>query len=285
MNTSCLINGQNTDLLPVSDRGLQYGDGLFETIRVDNGKPLRWKRHMQRLTLGCEKLNLPLPDVYLLLDEAKLLCQEKDKAVLKIIYTRGSGSRGYSYDDNMKTTRILQCYDWPKKLVQNTGSGVELRISETRLSQNAQLAGIKHLNRLEQVLARSEWDSNQPEIYDAIMLDSDDYVIECTMHNIFYIKDECLVTPDLSLCGVSGIIRDLIIEYYNDAGMNVKVTSFSLPELLTADEVFITNSLGGVIPVGKINESQFTTWPQSETTQSDETTQCETISKFVQQSN
>ena len=281
MKQLCLINGKQTDLLPVSDRGLQYGDGLFETISVINGKPLRWQRHMQRLTLGCDKLDLPCPDVQLLLDEATQLCQQicqetcqqSEKLVLKIIVTRGSGGRGYGYDADMAATRILQCYPWPDYSERDIESGVELRLSQTRLAQNVQLAGLKHLNRLEQVLARSEWSADKSEIYDAIMLDNNDNVIECTMHNLFFIKDKVLHTPDLSLCGVSGVIRDMIVEYYNNEGMDVQVHSFTLSELLAADEVFITNSLRGVIPVRKVNESLFSTWPQ-----------CEKISHFVQQS-
>ena len=195
-----LINGHISERLSAQDRGLQYGDGVFETIAVRQKELLCWEPHYRRLKTGCDFLGIDCPSSSLLINEAAQLEYNSELAVLKIIITRGQGGRGYRPPvPKTPATRILGLYPWPDYPEENYIQGVKTKICQTRLGHNPQLAGIKHLNRLEQVLARSEWD--QPEIAEGLMLDIDDNVIEGTMSNLFIIKDQKLMTPDLSQCG------------------------------------------------------------------------------------
>ena len=176
-----LINGQDSGTLSAQDRGLLYGDGLFETLAIRKGVPLRWERHLQRLMLGCERLGIPCPDVTALTLESLALCKGHDRALLKLIVTRGVGGRGYRAPAQPQATRILTCHPWPDYPADAARDGVRVRLCRTRLAQQPALAGIKHLNRLEQVLARAEW--NDEEIAEGLLFDREDHVIEATMSN------------------------------------------------------------------------------------------------------
>lgn len=255
-----LINGEETDLISISDRSVNYGDGLFETLKIDKGEPVFWQRHLKRLFESCDRLMLPRPDEQLLFKEVRLLSQSTSKGVLKIIYTRGTGDRGYRIPQSACPTRILSVYDWPQHAAADPAAGVEIRVCNTRLSTNPLVAGLKHLNRIEQVMARSEWPQGD-RIYEGLMLDYNDYVIECTSSNLFIVRDKLLVTPDLSGCGVSGIIRGLIIDSAAEQNLEVQISNVTLPDLLQADEVFICNSVAGIVPVCCIENTRFTSWP------------------------
>ena len=248
-----LINGQAESSIAVTDRGLQYGDGLFETIAVINSQFPLWERHMRRLKRGCEKLSLSCPDDELLLEEATELVRDissnKIKLVLKIIITRGIGERGYIYSDN-RPTRIISCSAWPEYPLENWQKGIRVHICSTRLAQQPALAGIKHLNRLEQVIARNEWQDK--DIAEGIMLDQDDNVIEGTFSNLFLVNNGCLQTPDLSLNGVTGVMRDYIMEQADNQDIKIEITKIKLDDVLDADEVFVCNSLIGIWPVVEI---------------------------------
>ena len=148
-----LVNGKAVDCVPTLDRGLLYGDGLFETIAVSGGKLCFWEPHMQRLQAGCERLGMALVDAAQLAQECSLLIQESQQAVIKIIITRGSGGRGYRLPEQPHSTRIIQLHDWPAWPADCTECGINTRICSTLLGHNSSLAGIKHLNRLEQVMA------------------------------------------------------------------------------------------------------------------------------------
>jgi len=144
-----LINGQKTDNINVRDRGLHYGDGLFETMAVIDGCCPFWERHMQRLQRGCHRLSLPVPDIALLEAEAQQLIKNETRGVLKLIISRGEGGRGYRYPESTCTTRILISYPWPDYPAQNWQEGVAVRFCDTTLARQPQLAGLKHLNRLD----------------------------------------------------------------------------------------------------------------------------------------
>ncbi len=252
MATSVLINGEASTELAVQDRGLHYGDGAFETIAVQDGKPLCLDAHLQRLIHCCDRLGIPLnADPELFSEEADALIRDLDRAVLKIIVTRGPGGRGYAPPAEVNATRILATYPWPEFPIQTTEEGIATRICETRYGHNPQLAGMKHLNRLEQVMARAEW--NNPEIAEGIVLDVAGNVIEGTMSNLFYIANEQIYTPDLSNCGINGIVRQKLIELEG----KVHVVTTRLDELLNAEEVFICNSIIGLWPVTRIDVHQF----------------------------
>lgn len=247
MHLHCLINGMPGDLLTVSDRGLHYGDGLFETVAVRNGICEFWDRHMQRLLRGCERLRIPAPDESLLADETARLAQDASRAVLKILITRGSGGRGYRVPEPAAPTRILRLTEWPDYPADNATQGIRLRLCTQRLGSNPSLAGLKHLNRLEQVLARLEWDD--PVIAEGVVLDHAGNVIEGTFSNVFMVKNGTLITPRLDQCGVAGVLRGEVMELAVLEGIVCEERRLPLAELYTADEMFLTNSLIGIWPV------------------------------------
>lgn len=249
------INGLPATQIEASDRGLQYGDGLFETIAVVGGVPQHLERHLQRLENGCQRLSIPVPDHALLHAEIGQLLEQNSNSpcVLKLMVTRGSGGRGYRPPAEIKPTRILSISPWPD--YPDVAQGVQLRLCKTRLGLNPALAGIKHLNRLEQVMARNEW--SDPEVAEGIMMDGEGHLIEGTISNLFLVIDGRLHTPDLSSCGVNGIMRSLVIDQQKKAGKEVVIRSIHQSELSQADELFCTNSLIGIWPVRQIDNMQF----------------------------
>ena len=252
-----LINGESKEHIEISDRGLQYGDGLFETIEVRDGIAVFLERHLERLNSGCQQLYIPFPGVELLGSEARALCHQwtSARAVLKIIVTRGSGGRGYRQPDVIQATRVLSLHPYPDYPENHPEKGIVARFCTTRLGLNPSLAGVKHLNRLEQVMARSEW--NDPTIQEGLMLDINDHVIEGTMTNLFYIKNNSLYTAALTQSGVAGIMRRIIMTLSADHGLSVIEHEFTKNELLSADEVFVCNSLIGVWPIKQIETVNF----------------------------
>lgn len=262
--SSILVNGREADQISVLDRGFQYGDGLFETIHIVAGKPQYWQQHMERLSDGCLRLQLPVPEFSILQHEAEILCGEIDEAVLKIIITRGKGGRGYAMDESVESTRVLAMYPAPQYPEGCWSEGVVVRVCETRLGLNPALAGIKHLNRLEQVLACAEWDSTDPhsaDIHEGLMLDINNNVIEGTKSNLFCVKNGELYTPDLSLCGVKGIIREQVIKIAKQAGLAVHEKQMELSDLNQAEEIFLCNSLVGLWPVRLLEDRPFKPGP------------------------
>jgi 4-amino-4-deoxychorismate lyase len=250
-----LINGENNSQLPISDRGFQYGDGLFETIEVLNSRPVFMEQHCQRLILGCKKLLIPLPDKQLLLTEALSLSQNCAKGVLKIIITRGSGGRGYKPPEVIEPTRVLSLHPYPDYPASFQQYGITARFCQQRLGLNPTLAGLKTLNRLEQVLARAEW--NTSEIQEGLMLDLNGYVIEGTMSNLFFVKNRVIYTSLLTYSGIAGILRDFVLQTAPQLGMTVEYGFFTPEQVLAADELFITNSIIGIWGIKKLEQQSF----------------------------
>ncbi|TRW89506.1 aminodeoxychorismate lyase [Candidatus Methylobacter oryzae] len=260
-----LINGESKNHIEISDRGFQYGDGLFETIEVRDGQAVFLERHLERLNSGCQRLHIPFLDTELLRCEAGRLCREwtrgqhSFRAVLKIIVTRGSGGRGYRQPDTIQPTRVLSLHPYPDYPQIYSEQGIVARICTSRLGLNPSLAGIKHLNRLEQVMARAEW--NDSSIQEGLMLDFDEHVIEGTMTNLFYIKNNNLYTAILTQTGVAGIMRGVIMMLAADHGLSVVEHTFTKNQLLSADEVFVCNSIIGIWPVKQIERTYFSVGP------------------------
>jgi 4-amino-4-deoxychorismate lyase len=256
-----LINGESKELIGISDRGFQYGDGLFETIEVRDGQAVFLVRHLERLSSGCQRLGIPFPGMDLLSLEAKMLCSRgvSNRAVLKIIITRGSGGRGYRQPDVVQPTRVLSLHPYPDYPETYQQQGIITRFCTTRLGLNPTLAGIKHLNRLEQVMARSEW--NDTAIQEGLMLDANGHVIEGTMTNLFYIKNNSLYTAALTQSGVAGIMRGIIMSLSADYSLSVIEHQFTQGELLSADEVFVCNSIIGIWPIRQIGDVHFPVGP------------------------
>ncbi|SEP71341.1 4-amino-4-deoxychorismate lyase [Ectothiorhodospira magna] len=241
-----LVNGQSVDVLPVDDRGLQYGDGLFETLRIQGGRVCHWPLHLERLQEGCQRLGIVMPQRALLEAEASQVAAHYPDGVLKLVVTRGSGPRGYRPPDTPSPTRILIGRQTPASRLCWSRTGVQVRICQMRLSTNPVLAGIKHLNRLEQVLARSEWAEDDQE---GLMLDGDNHVVEGTMTNLFLLQGGRLFTPLLDRCGIAGITRRRIMALAQRRGMACIQSRITLDDLYRADGLFLCNTLIGIWPV------------------------------------
>lgn len=246
-----LVNGEPCTAISVSDRGLLFGDGVFETIAVQDGRPRYWLRHMARLQTGSHRLGIEPPDVADLREQAEQLLSPGRAGILKVIVTRGAGGRGYRIEPGMQPTVIMQLHPWPGY----PAEPARLMVCNLRLGVNPQLAGIKHLNRLEQVLARRECDA--AGMYEGLLLDQDERVIEGTMSNLFIARNGQLLTPDLLRCGVAGVMRSIVLDLVEEAGIDCVVRDIDRATLLQADEVFICNSLLGIVAVEAIDGSRF----------------------------
>ena len=250
-----LVNGHAQDHIAVADRGLHYGDGLFETIAVNGGEPRLWERHWRRLSTGCQRLGIAQPDPEILWEETRRVCTGIDQGVFKIILTRGAGGRGYRPPQTGQATRIMATYPWPAYPEVNWQQGVAVRVCTTRLGRNPALAGTKHLNRLEQVLARSEW--HDPHIAEGLMLDDHGHVIAGTMSNLFIVTAQGLRTPVLAACGVAGVMRSVIFDLAAELNIAWEEAPLRLEDLHRADEVFLTNALIGIWPVRRIEQRDY----------------------------
>lgn len=247
-----LINGQPEDRIDARDRGLQYGDGLFETIAFRNQQLELLDQHLARLLSGTERLKLSLSpsDIDLIKTELKRVTGNLvSDAVIKVMVTRGMGGRGYQYAEHLPVTRIISSHPLPAYPPAHQ-TGVTIRICEQRLAVNPQLAGIKHLNRLEQVLARNEWRDSQ--IAEGLMLDTAGHVVEGTMSNILLFRQGELLTPALNNCGIQGVMRGVLLQKARQLGWSVNETQLTLDDVLQADEWLLCNSIIGIWPVQQV---------------------------------
>ncbi|HKJ18148.1 MAG TPA: aminodeoxychorismate lyase [Xanthomonadales bacterium] len=268
----CLINGEISHSVNPSDRGLNYGDGLFETIRVTAGKPRFWQGHMDRLETGCQRLGIERPNQAVLLREVQTVIAGNPECVVKIVVTRGvpgpSAVRGYAPPKNCSVTRIVSAHLLPSDFhttIEGIGdpndqshsrAGLRLRICSLRLANQPVLAGIKHLNRLEQVMARAEW--NDPEISEGVLLDENDHLVCGTASNIFLVSAGRMLTPRLDRCGVRGVMRSEILKLFSARCEQRRITLDMVPE---ADEVFLCNSVRGIMPVHRIDDWRYNLGP------------------------
>ena len=247
MSPRSWINGVELANLDTADRGLHYGDGLFETLAVFNANPPWFEAHYHRLVAGCERLAIPQPDKRVLLQEVKQAAAGQHRAVIKILLTSGSGGRGYRRPASPEPSRIVMRHAWPGYPDAFWQEGVALTLCQTRLGCNPALAGIKHLNRLEQVLARNEWQNS--DYTEGLMCDVQGNVIEGTMSNVFIVRDKALYTPRVTACGVAGVMRRWILNNAPRLDVEVHEVELSIQDIKQADEVMLTNSLIGLWPV------------------------------------
>ncbi len=250
-----LIDGQLHDQLPVLDRAIHYGDGLFETIRIVGGRPCQWQRHIDRLLLGAERLGIPLPDIDLLAAESAAVSGQQGTGVLKLILSRGPGGRGYAPPIPAKTRRLMLSYPAPSGQEDNRRAGVSVRYCQTPASINPVLAGLKHLNRLDSVLARAEWDD--PKIAEGLMFDVTGALVGGTMSNVFLWDGQRLLTPPVDRAGIAGTVRGLTLELATRLGIACLVTRLDREALDQACGLFLTNSLIGVWPVRELAGRRF----------------------------
>lgn len=250
-----LVDGAPDLGLPVTDRGLSYGDGLFETLLVRDGSPCQWGRHWARLGQGCSRLGLPLPAESLVKDEILELLRESGNGVLRLTVTRGDGGRGYAPPGDAHPRRILLLYPMPEYPSAWISRGVVIRLCRTPAAQNPVLAGLKHLNRLDSVLARAEW--SDPGIAEGLMAGPGGDIIGGTMTNLFLWDGAALKTPPIDRCGVAGTVRALALELATTLGIACEETRLGLDDLLGAKGLFLTNSVLGVWPVRRLDAQDY----------------------------
>lgn len=246
MNPRVLINGAVGEVVPADDRGLRYGDGLFETVWLQAGHAPLWTRHMARLAEGCRRLHMPAPASEQLWHEVLQVTESLSDAVVRITWTRGSGQRGYAPPATPEPLRVVSAASataWPADWYHH---GIAMHLCRTRLAIQPALAGLKHLNRLEQVLARREW--TDPTVAEGLMLDLEDRVVCATSANVFAVFGEQLRTPPVTRCGVAGTARAEWLARHPDT----IVADMSLTDLYAADAVFLTNAVRGIMPVRQL---------------------------------
>lgn len=265
------VDGRPASAIGLGNRGLAYGDGLFETLRVRAGRPKLLERHLERLAHGCARLGLSI-DVPTLRAELLAYGSELIDGVLKLIITRGDSARGYAGDPDAPVRRILQGSPLPQYPMQRQAEGIALYPCSTRLAEQPLLAGLKHLNRLEQVLARAEWHGT--EYAEGLMCDTSGRVIEGVFSNLFMVSEGRLVTPGLTRCGVAGTLRAELIAQSLSGGHPVVVEDVTVEQLANASEVFMCNSVYGIWPVRRYAQLA---WPAGPHTRKLQQMACELL--------
>ncbi|MFA5684783.1 MAG: aminodeoxychorismate lyase [Lysobacteraceae bacterium] len=249
-----LVDGLPADSLPLDDRGLAYGDGLFETMLIHRRQAVWWPPHLARLAEGAQRLGIAMPDAAVWAADRDALLDTlaaDEGAVLKLVLTRGGGARGYAPAPDAPARRLVSLHPAPVVPAAWRTEGITLFECRTRLARQPLLAGIKHLNRLEQVLARAEW--RNPAIAEGLLRDTDGRVIAATAANLFLHRDGRWLTPALRDCGVAGICRAFLL-----AASDAQEGDISQEMLHGADEVFVCNSVRGILPVTRLGERR---WP------------------------
>jgi 4-amino-4-deoxychorismate lyase len=242
------------ETLDYQERGLHYGDGLFETLLKIDGEVPYWQSHYQRLVKGCKQLYLPIPDLSWLENKLTEVTSNTDTCVVKIMVTRGVGGRGLNLPDADQSSVIVLSYPYTRP----GNAALKVSVCDTRLPINPNLSGLKHLNRLDYVLATIELNNKQDKD-EAILCDTEGFIVEGIISNLFFSKDCQLFTPCLLLSGVKGIMRSKIIQHFDKIEESVRIDRFKLDQLLQADEGFLCNSVQGIRPIGSINGQVFET--------------------------
>ena len=246
-----LVNGVATDLLAATDRGLAYGDGVFRTFPVSGGRTRHWHLQYHKLAEDCAALALHCPEESVLAEELQRVCAAHPECNVKIMVTRGSGERGYAPPQPAAPRHVVIASPPSRHPAEFSREGVRIRICSTRVAAQSRLAGVKHLNRLENVLARMEW--SDPAVAEGLMLDAEGNVVGGTMTNLFMVDDEGLATPDLSNCGVAGVTRARVLAGASRHGVNCRIEPLPLNRVLDARELILVNSVIGAWPVRDID--------------------------------
>lgn len=240
---------QAVPAVEAGDRGLAYGDGLFETMRVARGRLPWWPAHHARLQRGAAALGLAAPPRdWLEAELSALLAGAPAEGVLKLVLTRGAGGRGYSPHDACEPSLLLSLHPLPAAI----DGPLVLRWCTLRMALQPALAGIKHLNRLEQVLARAEW--HDPGVHEGLLLDARGRVACATAANVFARIGGRWLTPRVEECGVAGIARAWVLANAPDAAE----AELSPADVESADALFLCNAVRGILPVGRLGERR---WP------------------------
>ncbi|MFC3151591.1 aminodeoxychorismate lyase [Litoribrevibacter euphylliae] len=246
----------SSDSVPLNNRGFAYGDGFFETMLFRQGKCSLLKYHMARMCNTAQRLGMPLTvsEVQRLMRAlSDAVIDNKQDQVIKVIFTREAGGRGYRSLELADTEVFVQNFPYASALNEDVLSqGVQLRVCDIRLSIQPVLAGLKHLNRLENVLARNEWRSDA--YYEGLLLDQNGLVVEATQSNVFFKIGDRWLTPELNQSGVAGVMRAWLLDSASLLNENFHVTTISLDDLAKASACFICNSVQGIVPVQSIEK-------------------------------
>jgi 4-amino-4-deoxychorismate lyase len=251
MNTdpiTALVDGQPAAGISLLDRGLHYGDGLFETIACRNAQASFLDLHLQRLAEGCARLGVRYEDFPGLAAKIRELAATQPRSIIKLILTRGNATaRGYGARGDERARTVLLQYPWPQEDPAAWEHGVAARTAVGRWGENPLLAGLKHLNRLEQVLVRAEW--TDPLIREALVFSSCGWLVSGTMSNVFLVTDGRIMTPAITHAGIRGVMRRVVIGAAQRGGLDVTETALQAAALAAAEEIFLTNARIGIWPV------------------------------------
>ncbi|MEH6605446.1 MAG: aminodeoxychorismate lyase [Pseudomonadales bacterium] len=251
------VNGQAMTEISYLDRGFNYGDGLFETIRVNHGVPVLWSLHLDRLLSGCNRLGIALStdQVQFTLDQlmAAALAAGFSSGIAKLVITRGVGGRGYTPEMTAQPSIVSSWHAIPQPAMSRYSDGISLLLCESPLSRNPLLAGIKHMARLEQVLAAREVAQSGAD--DGLLVDVDGYIIEALAANIFFQQGAVLHTPCLNQAGVAGTLRRYLMDTVApELSVPVVEREIHYSELANFDHAFISSSVFGLTPVSSIGD-------------------------------
>ncbi|MGL9773872.1 MAG: aminodeoxychorismate lyase [Sodalis sp. (in: enterobacteria)] len=249
------INGIPQAQLPLADRTIHFGDGFFTTARVLDGDIPLLAWHLERLDLAAQRLLFAPFDAEALRREMLMAAGDGGDGVLKALISRGSGGRGYSFSGCGAPVRIVSRSPAPAHYPRWRQDGVRLHQSPVRLARNPLLAGIKHNNRLEQVLIRAHLERDDAD--EALVLDSEGVVVECAGANLFWRRGQDVFTPALHYAGVAGVVRRHVMSLLPALGYALTEVAVGPGALATADEVFITSALLPIVPVKAIDERHY----------------------------
>ena len=259
--TQWFCNGVAANNVSIDDRAFQYGDGLFETIAIRGGQPRLWDYHLDRLRRGCEQLRLVMPDAKVLRHRLDAAVQHSNEntahCTAKVILSSGVSERGYLRKTPTEVSTFIGVFSAKTIAPTHYRDGVDTIICNTRLALFSVTAGCKTLNRLEQVLARSEFAPTAA--FEGLTLDADNRLICGTMSNVFIVTNDSVITPSLERCGVEGVMRRHVIDVLSRNGIDVEVRDIGEAELNGCDEVFLANSQFGVLPVRRCGEKVWST--------------------------
>ena len=256
-----LVNGAPATEVSVLDRSLHFGEGVFETIACLNGRPRFLPLHLERLEFGCQRLGIQPPGLDVVAAEITGLASGIERAIVKLLVTGGEAvARGYARSGSERATRITIRYPWPHESEAQLHDGVMTRTLSMRLGENPRLAGLKHCNRLEQVLARTEL-AHDPQLAEGIIFSSSGNLVSGTMTNVFLVRESCLLTPRIDQCGVAGVMRRVVLREAHTAGIPARECELRAENLQAADEIFLTNARIGIWPVRSLDDRTLTPGP------------------------
>jgi 4-amino-4-deoxychorismate lyase len=262
------INGYQEQHLSIANRGLAYGDGVFTTAKVLNGKVKLLSAHIERLIQSCEKLSIVLPNMDKIAAELTTIAQRFPLSVAKVIITAGDGGRGYSRQGCIASTVIISFHTFPEHYFTWQQQGIELGLSTLKLGISQLTSGIKHLNRLEQVLIRQELDNRNED--DLLVVNCLDDIVEASAANVFWLKDNTWYTPELNVSGVAGLMREHILKKLSDNHQKTEIIKAKLSVLKNIEAMFICNSVMELVPIKQFQNKSLTLAP------------CHAIAQYIQ---